>query len=227
MATELNTQNKIIKVLIADDHPVVRGGLRAALDHARNIQVVGEACDGLEAITRAVTLRPDVIILDIYMPNLSGLEAMLSIKKQIPDAKFIVMTVSDEEENFFQAIKYGASSYLLKSATIHEVEDAVRKVANGETLLSPHFTAKLMAEFQNRSATNLSERETDVLQLMGEGLTNSEIAKRLFISESTVRTHMQRLLDKLHLRNRAEAIAYATRHRITASQQFIRVDSTV
>ena len=214
MATELNKENKMINVFIADDHPVVRGGLRAALDHAPGIKVVGEASNGFDAVTKAIYLKPDVFILDIYMPELGGLEAMLAIKKQLPNAKFIIMTVSDEEENFLQAIKYGASSYLLKSSTIQEVEEAVKKTANGETMLSPHFTAKLVAEFQHKSETNLSERETDVLQLIGEGLTNSEIAKRLFISESTVRTHMQRLIDKLHLRNRAEAIAYATRHSI-------------
>jgi DNA-binding NarL/FixJ family response regulator len=216
MATELNAKIKVIEVLIADDHPVVRGGLKAALDHTPDIRVVGEACNGLEAVAKAVNLKPDVIILDIYMPNLNGLEAMSAMKKELPDAKFIVMTVSDEEENFFQAIKRGASSYLLKSATIQEVEEAVRKTANGETLLSAHFTAKLMAEFRNKSEINLSERENDVLQLIGEGLSNSEIGRRLFISESTVRTHTQRLLDKLHLRNRAEAIAYATRHQITS-----------
>jgi DNA-binding NarL/FixJ family response regulator len=208
---------EVIKVLIADDHPVVCAGLAKILGVESGIEIVGEAQDGLEAINKALELRPDVILMDIFMPRRSGLESTVAIRQKLPDAKVLILTISEREEDLFQALRLGAQGYLLKSATITEVVEAVRKTAAGEAMLSPHIVTRLVAELRQKAEdkTTLSARETEILQLVGEGLTNTEIANRLFISESTVRTHLQRLLNKLHLRNRAEAIAYAVRHLTT------------
>ena len=211
---------EVIKVLIVDDHAVVRAGLANILAAESDIRIVGEAKDGLEAITKALELRPDVILMDIFMPRRSGLEAMVSIKDDLPDARILILTVSDQEEDLFQALRLGAQGYLLKGATITEMVDAVRQTATGEVMLSPHMVARLVAEFRDErkkagDELGLSAREMEVLQLVGEGLTNTEIGNRLFIGESTVRTYLRRLLEKLHLRNRAEAVAYATRNNLT------------
>ena len=202
-----------IRVLIADDHAVVRAGLATILGAESDIAIVGEAKDGLEAIDRAVELKPDVILMDIFMPRCNGLEATVAIKQKLADARLLILTVSEREEDLLQALRFGAQGYLLKSANITEVADAVRMVAAGEAMLSPHIITRLVAEFREKAnGPALSDREAEVLQILGEGLTNTEIARRLFISESTVRTYLRRLLDKLQLKNRAEAIAYAARH---------------
>jgi len=205
---------EVIKVLIADDHPVIRAGLAKILGAESDITIVGEARDGLEAINKALELKPDVILMDIFMPRCSGLEATVAIRQELPDARLLILTISEREEDLFQALRLGAQGYLLKSATITEVAEAVRKTAAGEAMLSPAIAARLVAEFRRKAEdeTKLSAREAEVLQLLGEGLTNTEISHRLFISESTVRTHLQRLLNKLHLKNRTEAIGYAIRH---------------
>ena len=201
-----------IRVLVADDHSVVRTGLVKILGAEPDIQVIAEARDGIEAINKALELKPDVIFMDILMPRCSGLEALAAIKKENSDARIVILTISEEQEDLLQALKFGAQGYLLKSATITEIADAVRRIAAGEVMFSPGIAAKLVAEFRQKAdEPELSSRETQVLQLTGEGLTNVEIANRLFISESTVRTHLRRILDKLHLKNRAEAIAYAAR----------------
>jgi DNA-binding NarL/FixJ family response regulator len=202
-----------IKVMISDDHAVVRAGLLRILSSEQDIEVVAEASDGHEAIDLALKYLPHVVLLDIYMPLCTGLDAMLAIREKAKNIRFLILTVSESEEDLFRAIKYGADGYLLKSANIEEVAPAVRKTARGEAILSPRIAARLMAEFREKSehGVKLSEREQEVLKLVGEGLTNLEIAGRLFIGDSTVRTHLQRLLEKLHLKNRAEAIAYASR----------------
>ena len=202
-----------IRVLIADDHAVVRSGLANILGAEPDIKIIGEARDGLEAIQKAEELKPDVILMDIFMPRCSGLEATVVIRQKLPGARVLILTVSEREEDLFQALRLGAQGYLLKSATITEVVEAVRGTAAGEAMLSPHMAARLVAEFRDKAeGPRLSTRETEVLHLVGEGLTNTEIGNRLFIGESTVRTYLHRLLDKLHLRNRAEAAAYAARH---------------
>ncbi len=204
----------VIKVLVADDHPVVRAGLVNILQAEPDIEVIGQARDGLEAISKALELKPDVTLIDIFMPCCTGLEAMAVIKEKNPEARILILTVSEEEENLLQSIKCGAQGYLLKSASVTEIVDAVRRTAAGEVMLSPAIAAKLVAEFLHQTAQpELTPREREVLQLLGEGLTNAEVAERLFIGESTVRTHLARILDKLHLENRAQAIAYAARHR--------------
>ena len=202
-----------IRVLIADDHAVVRSGLANILGAEPDIKIIGEARDGLEAIEKAAELKPDVILMDIFMPRCSGLEATVSIRQKLPDVKLLILTISDREEDLFKALRFGAQGYLLKSASITEVVEAVRKTAASEAMLSPDIATKLVAEFSSRAnKPKLSTRESEILQLLGEGQTNTEIATRLFIDESTVRTHFRRIRDKLHLRNRAEAIAYATRN---------------
>jgi DNA-binding NarL/FixJ family response regulator len=202
-----------VKVLIADDHAVVRAGLSHILSAEQEIQIVAEAANGQETIDLALKYLPHVILLDIYMPECTGLDAMLAIREKAKNIKFLILTVSENEDDLFQAIKYGANGYLLKSASIDEVAQAVIKTAKGEAILSSRIAARLMDEFREKShsGVSLSEREQEVLQFVGEGLTNLEIAERLFIGESTVRTHLQRLIEKLHLKNRAEAIAYASR----------------
>ncbi len=205
-----------IKVLVADDHAVVRTGLATILGEQPDIIIIGEAKDGLEAISKALELKPDVILMDIFMPNCTGLDAMISIRESLPDARVLILTVSEHEDDLFRALRFGAQGYLLKSANIDEVADAVRQVASGEAILSPHIATRLVAEFRQKDdKPKLSARELEVLQLVGEGLTNTRIADRLFISESTVRTYLRRLLDKLHLSHRTEAMAYAVRHGVT------------
>ena len=197
-----------ISVLIVDDHAVVRSGLATILGEQPDINVIGEAKDGFEAIDKAPKLKPDVILMDVFMPRLSGIDAMIAIKEKLPEARILILTVSESEETLLRALRFGAQGYLLKSASIDEVINAVKQVADGQGMLSPHVATTLIAEFRQKGEEpKLSSREIQVLQLLGEGLTNNEIAKRLYISESTVRTYMGRLLDKLHLRNRAAAYA--------------------
>jgi DNA-binding NarL/FixJ family response regulator len=210
---------EIIKVLIVDDHAMVRAGLIHILEPYTDIRVTGEAADGLEAIQKNAELKPDVILLDINMPRSNGLEAMLKIKQDTPGVCIIIVTVSDQESDLFEALRLGAQGYLLKGGPIDEVVSSVRKCAAGEVTLSAQVVAKLVTEFRakNNSSSfesDLSAREMEVLPLVGEGLTNTEIARRLFVSESTVRTYIRRILDKLQLKNRAAAVAYVARHPI-------------
>ena len=210
----------MIRVLIVDDQAVVRAGLVSILGAEPDISIVGEARDGLEAINQALELKPDVILMDIFMPGCNGLEAMVAIKESLPDIRVLILTVSDREEDLFQAVRFGACGYLLKSASVDDIAAAVKRVAEGEAILSPYIAGKLLDEFRREQtpAAQLSAREIEVLELVGEGLTNRQIAERLIIAESTVKTYLQRLLDKLHLENRAQAIAYAVSHNLLENQ---------
>jgi len=203
-----------IRVLLADDHAIIREGLGKILSEEAGINIVGVVTNGQEAITRALELKPDVILMDIFMPGLSGLEATIEIVRRLPEAKVVIFTISDREEDLFQALRFGAHGYVLKSATTTEIAEAIRKTASGEAVLSPQMVSRLIAEFREKdNEPRLSTRETEVLDLLGNGFNNTQIAERLFIGESTVRTYIRRLLDKLHLRNRAEAIIYAAKAR--------------
>ncbi|MBI4283309.1 MAG: response regulator transcription factor [Chloroflexi bacterium] len=203
-----------IKVLIADDHPVVRNGLRLAVTDTPGMTLVGEARDGLEAEEMALEVKPDVILMDISMPRRGGFETMLSIKKKLTEVKILMLTVSEQNEDLLQAVRLGADGYLLKTVPIGQIIDAIRQVAAGEAILSPEMTAKLMGELKKKATEpSLSAREEEVLGLLGEGLTTIEIASRLYLGQGTVSTYARRLLDKLHLKNRAEAIAYAAQRR--------------
>lgn len=212
----------MIRVLIADDQAVVRAGVVSVLATEPDINIVGEARDGLEAINQALELKPDVVLMDIFMPGCSGLEATSALAHRLPQTKVLIFTVSDSEEDLFHAVKFGARGYLLKSATVDEILVAVKRVAQGEAILSPYIAGKLLDELCHEPFTSasLSLRETEVLKLVGEGMTNREIADRLIIAESTVKTYLQRVLDKLHLENRAQAIGYAFSHGLIEKQSW-------
>jgi DNA-binding NarL/FixJ family response regulator len=207
-------------VLLVDDHPLVRDGI-ASLLQARGLEVVGEASNGIEALHKARALRPDIILMDIQMPGLNGLEATRLIKTEIPEVKIIMLTVSNDERDLFEAIKSGAEGYLLKSLDAEQFFQLIEGVNRGEAPIPPDMAAKILNEFARRSREepepeppasdheSLTHRETEVLQLVIQGLSNKEIARALTISENTVKFHLKNILAKLHARNRAEAVAYA------------------
>ncbi len=200
-----------ITVLVMDHQAVVRSGLATILGAEPDIDIVGEAEDSSGAVNRALELKPDVILIDILMPGSSGLEVVISIRDQLPATKIIIFTVSDWQDDVVQGIRLGAHGYLLKTATATEMVDAVRRVVANDVVLSPHIASQLASYFRrnNHDSPSLSRREMEVLRLLAEGLTDAEIASRLFLSQRTVRTYLSRLLEKLNLRNRVEAAAYA------------------
>ena len=219
----------LIKVLIADDHTLFRRGIAAALASQAELEVVGEAADGLEAIAKTKQLIPDVVLMDLNMPNCSGLEATQALQAEMPLVKILVLTVSDSEADLFAAVKYGARGYLLKKAEPEELVHAIFSVAQGGVMVSPLMATKLLAEFNELSANvekgpvkhadaKLSPREGEVLQLVAQGATNKEIADSLFISENTVKTHLQNIMEKLHLANRSQAAAYAVKKGLVADK---------
>jgi len=206
-----------IRILIADDHAIVREGLRALIDTERGMELVGEAADGVEAVLRAHSLQPDVILLDLVMPRKDGIEAIGEIKQENPEARILVLTSFAEDDKVFPAIKAGALGYLLKDSSPQELLQAIRDVYRGESSLHPTIARKVIGEL-NRPPENLppteeplTEREVEVLSLVARGLSNQEIADRLVVSERTVRTHVSNILGKLHLANRTQAALYAVR----------------
>ena len=202
-----------IEVLVVDDHPIVRGGLRAAIGTQSDMRLVGEARDGIEAEEEAARLNPHVLLMDINMPRRSGIDAMLNIKRKQPAVKVLLLTVSELGDDLVQAMRFGSDGYLLKKTEITQVLDAIRRVVAGEAVLSEEMTAKLMAEFRKTGEEpSLSPREREVLFLIGEGLTTAEIADRLVISQGSASTYIHRIIQKLHFRNKAEAMAYSLRH---------------
>jgi len=205
-----------------DDQELFRRGLTMLLGVEDDIEVVGEAGDGVAATELAAATVPDVILMDVRMPKRSGIEACLAIKEIAPTARIIMLTVSDEEADLYDAVKNGASGYLLKDSSIDEVAQAVRVVADGQSLISPSMAIKLLDEFKQMSRADrhqvptprLTERELEVLKLVAQGLNNREIAKRLFISENTVKNHVRNILEKLQLHSRMEAVMYAVREKL-------------
>jgi DNA-binding NarL/FixJ family response regulator len=187
-----------------------------------DIEVVGEAGDGVAATELAASAVPDVILMDVRMPKRSGIEACVAIKDVAPTARIIMLTVSDEEADLYDAVKNGASGYLLKDSSIDEVAQAIRVVADGQSLISPSMAIKLLDEFKQMSRSDrqqvpsprLTDRELEVLKLVAQGLNNREIAKRLFISENTVKNHVRNILEKLQLHSRMEAVMYAVREKL-------------
>ncbi len=206
---------KPIGVLVVDDHPVVRGGLRSAVNSQSDMTYLGEAADGFDAEEKAFRLKPDVILMDINMPRKNGIESMLSIKKILPDTKILFLTVSEQDDDLLKAIRFGSDGYLLKKTDIKDVLDAVRRVAAGESILSGKMISRLLFEFKKTDEKSLlSPREKEVLSLIGEGLTTAEIADKLFISKGSASTYVRRLVEKLHLKNKSEAMAYSLRHNL-------------
>jgi DNA-binding NarL/FixJ family response regulator len=211
-----------VRVLVVDDQELFRRGLTMLLAVEPGIEVVGEAGDGVEGTALAESAAPDVVLLDVRMPKRSGIEACLAIKEAVPSAKIIMLTVSDEEADLYEAVKSGASGYLLKDSSIEEVAQAVRVVADGQSLISPSMAIKLIDEFKQMSkpekvpgpGLRLTERELDVLRLVAQGHSNKEIASRLFISENTVKNHVRNMLEKLQLHSRMEAVMYAVRENL-------------
>ncbi len=205
----------MIKVLVVDDHPVFRHGLISVLEKLPDFQVVGQASNGAEAVVRAKEYQPDVVTMDIRMPGGNGVESTAAIRQTLPRARVLILTVSEKDDDLFAAIKAGAKGYLLKSAELDELVDAIRLLAGNEAIVSPAMANKLIEEFQQSGSHKLehgelSLREREVLQLVAQGGSNKEIAIKLFISETTVKAHLRRILEKLHVKNRAEAVAKAT-----------------
>jgi DNA-binding NarL/FixJ family response regulator len=216
------TGREAIRVAVVDDQELFRRGLVMLLGAEGDIEVVGEAGEGEGAAEIAASVAPDVMLLDVRMPRLSGIEACALIKEQAPSVKIIMLTASDEEADLYDAIKHGASGYLLKDSSIDEVSHAIRLVAGGQSLISPMMAAKLLAEFKAISGSEpkpvglpkLTDRELEVLNLVARGLNNREIADKLFISENTVKNHVRNMLEKLQLHSRIEAVMYAVRQRL-------------
>ncbi|MEU0861132.1 response regulator transcription factor [Streptomyces griseofuscus] len=208
-----------IRVLIADDQEMVRQGFTVLLNAQPGIEVVGQAVDGREAITRSAELSPDVVLMDIRMPELGGIQATEHIVVTQPAVKILVLTTFDLDEYVYDALRAGASGFLLKDASADKLAEAVRVVAGGDALLAPGVTRRLIAEFsrlhggrrspQHRRVGDLTERETEVLALIAQGLSNAEIAGRLVVAEQTVKTHVGRILVKLGLRDRTQAAIFA------------------
>ena len=203
----------VISVLIADDHPFVRHGLRTYLETLEDIEVVGEASDGAEAVELAGRLLPDVVLMDLVMPELDGVEATRRIRVASPATKVIALTSFDDDEKVFPAIKAGATGYLLKDVSPADLAEAVRKASRGEALLAPSVAARLMQEVsgERTASAGLTERELEVLRLIARGMSNKLIAHELVVSEKTVKTHVSNILAKLHLADRTQAALYAVR----------------
>ncbi len=207
-----------IRVLVADDQGMVRSGFSILLNAQPDIEVVGEAVNGQEALTRAAELRPDVILMDVRMPVLDGLQATRQIAITDGAPKVLILTTFDLDDYVYEALRAGASGFLLKDASAGELAEAVRVVAAGDALLSPGVTRRLIAEFARQGAPRaasrkhldgLTERETEVLALVARGLSNTEIAAHLVVAEQTIKTHVSRVLMKLALRDRAQAVVFA------------------
>jgi len=207
----------LIKILIADDHLVVRRGLSSLLIPRNGMKVVGEATDGKEAVALAIELQPDVILMDMVMPNQDGVSAIKEIMQKMPQARILVLTSFGEEERISEAIRAGALGYLLKDSSPDQLFQAIRNVAEGNLSLSQNMALKLMQELQRppqpkSPESALTERELDVLKGIARGLSNQEIASELSISATTVRTHISNLFNKLDLTNRTQAAIYAVEH---------------
>jgi two-component system NarL family response regulator len=202
-----------IRVVVSDDHELFRRGLKMVLEAEEDIQVVAEAGDGQEALARVEELAPDVVLMDVRMPRMGGIEATRAIRQLFPITRIIVLTVSDEQDDLYGAFKAGANGYLLKEVSIEEVADAVRKVHAGESLFSAPLASKLLADFSGQpkalddplvASPRLTEREVAVLKLVALGSQNTEIAEALGLSESTVRNHVANILTKLQMRSQIE-----------------------
>ncbi len=219
-----------ITVLVVDDHTLFRRGIVAVLSNQKELKVIGEAADGLEAIEKTRELKPDVILMDLNMPRCSGLEAIQALHTEMPQVNILALTVAEMEADLFTAVRLGATGYLLKKAEPEELVHAISAIAQGGVIVSPLMATKLLTEFKylttgvKKEVTEgeddeLSPREAEVLQLVSQGATNKEIADSLFISENTVKTHLRSIMEKLHLANRSQAAAYAIKRGLVHYQE--------
>lgn len=226
-----------ISLLLADDHAVVRAGTRQLLERQPDMRVIGEASNGEEAVRLAVQLKPDVVIMDVRMPGMSGVEATRRIKQEVPQVAVLVLTAHDDDEYIFALLQAGANGYLLKTAEIDELVRAIRAVASGRSMLDPTVAGKLMAQFASGRAPaewasdvkkdefeGLTERELEILRLVGKGLTNKEIGRKLFISDRTVQAHLSNIFSKLGVGSRTEAAMYAVRRGWVTDYENIKRD---
>jgi two-component system NarL family response regulator len=212
-----------IRVLLADPHALFRRGVRLVLEDEADIEVVGEAGDGLDAVERITELTPDLVLMDVGMPGVSGIEATRRVRAAVPSVKVAILTVSERDEDLFAAVRAGATGYLLKEVSIEELPEAVRAVARGHSLISPSMASRLLTEFnvlsrrveeQHGNVPRLSDRELEVLRLVARGLSNRDIATELVIAENTVKNHVRNILEKLQVRSRMEAAMYAVREKL-------------
>ena len=218
------SDDQVIRVLIADDQALFRRGLFVVLGTEDDIDVVAEAEDGEEAVTKAEEMAPDVVLMDVRMPRVNGIEAARRIREMLPSTRILMLTVSDEEDDLYEAIKAGANGYLLKEISVEEVASAIHSVMQGQSLISPSMASKLLNEFNSLAkmaaereqlpAPVLTARELEVLKLVARGMSNKDVADELFISENTVKNHVRNILEKLHLHSRMEAVMYAVRKRL-------------
>jgi NarL family two-component system response regulator LiaR len=207
---------KIIRLLIVDDHTIVRKGIKVLVATEKDMQVVGEAENGAEAVEKAASLKPDVILMDLVMPGMDGIEATGRITAQQPEARILVLTSFAADDKVFPAVKAGALGYLLKDSSPEQLLEAIRQVHRGEPSLEPAIARKVLQELSNPgqgkpTAEPLTQRELEVLRLISQGLSNKEIAAKIFVAEWTVRTHVSNILSKLHLASRTQAALYALR----------------
>ncbi|MCX8087187.1 MAG: response regulator transcription factor [Rhodocyclaceae bacterium] len=211
---------QMIRVLLVDDHTLFRSGIKALLSRVPGFEVVGEAGDGLEGVKRAVSLKPDIVLLDLNMPGISGKEAVQLIIEEAPEVKVIVLTVSENAEDLIEVMRAGAQGYLLKNIDAEFLIDALRRAADGEAVMAPQMTARLMNNLRRgmrpaaavEEIERLSPREREILTLLARGASNKEIARELDLAESTVKIHVQSILRKLNMASRVQAAVYAVEH---------------
>lgn len=207
--------------MLVDDHAILRDGLRNLLEVEEDIRVVGEAVSGEDALSKIKDCNPDIILMDINMPKMNGVEVTSLLKKQYPSTKVLILTMHNHDEFFMAAIREGADGYLLKDAPSQQVIDAIRTVANGESVIHPSMTKKLLNFHQQKGtseeeSTVLTEREKEVLQCLVEGLSNKEIADRLFISDKTVKIHVSKIFRKLNVKSRSQVVIYAVKNQLVS-----------
>jgi two-component system NarL family response regulator len=222
MVDVVGEESPLVRVLVVDDHALFRHGLMQVLQTVPDIEVVGEARDALSAIELAAEWLPDLVLMDVHMPGMSGIEAARRIRAAQPGMRILMLTESEDENDLFGAVRAGATGYLLKEVAIDEIADAIRSVASGQALVSPMMTTKLLSEFnalsrrveEDHDGRRLTTRELEVLRLVARGLSNKDIAAELVISENTVRNHVRNILEKLEVRSRVEAAMYAVREKL-------------